>query len=175
MAWNKSACSVLVGKPVLGPPRCTLMMISGSSSITARPIASPLSAMPGPLVVVTAMAPPKDCADRGTYGGDFVFGLERADAEFLELAQFVQDVAGRRDRVAAEEQFLAAQFRGRHQSPGQRLVAHDVAVRARRQLGRRRRGNCWRRLRSSRRSSSRLAGPARWPGRCRACCRTSRG
>ena len=50
---------VLVGNPVLGPPRCTLMMIIGSSSITPRPIASPLSAMPGPLEVVMAMAPPK--------------------------------------------------------------------------------------------------------------------
>ena len=33
-------------------------MTIGSSVITARPIASPLSAMPGPLVAVTAMAPP---------------------------------------------------------------------------------------------------------------------
>jgi hypothetical protein len=33
---------------------------SGSSAITARPIASPLSAMPGPLEAVTPMAPPKD-------------------------------------------------------------------------------------------------------------------
>jgi hypothetical protein len=58
MAWNRSACSVLVGKPVLGPPRCTLMMISGSSVITARPMPSALSAMPGPLEVVIAIAPP---------------------------------------------------------------------------------------------------------------------
>jgi hypothetical protein len=33
---------------------------SGSSAITARPIASPLSAMPGPLEAVTPMAPPKE-------------------------------------------------------------------------------------------------------------------
>ena len=59
MAWNKSACSVLVGRPVVGPPRCTLMMISGSSVITARPMPSPLSAMPGPLEAVTAIAPAK--------------------------------------------------------------------------------------------------------------------
>src|SRR5213083_3709655 len=32
---------------------------SGSSAVTARPIASPLSAMPGPLDPVTPMAPPK--------------------------------------------------------------------------------------------------------------------
>ena len=72
----------------------------------------------------------------GTHGGDFVFRLECADTELLELAQFVQDVTGRSDRVTAQEQFLAAQFRRRHQPPGQRLIAHDVVVRARRQLGR---------------------------------------
>ena len=47
------------GKPVEGPPRWTLMMIIGSSVITARPIASPLSAIPGPLEAVTAISPAK--------------------------------------------------------------------------------------------------------------------
>ncbi len=59
IACNKSACSVLVGRPVLGPPRCTSMMTTGSSVITARPIASDLRQMPGPLVPVTPSAPPK--------------------------------------------------------------------------------------------------------------------
>ena len=57
-AWNRSACSTFVGKPVHGPPRCTLMMIIGNSVITARPSASDLSAIPGPLVAVTAISPP---------------------------------------------------------------------------------------------------------------------
>lgn len=35
-------------------------MTSGSSTITASPIASPLSAIPGPLLPVTPIAPPKD-------------------------------------------------------------------------------------------------------------------
>ena len=57
-ACSRSACSVLVGRPVDGPPRCTSMTISGSSVITARPIASDFSEMPGPEVVVTPSAPP---------------------------------------------------------------------------------------------------------------------
>ena len=47
IACSKSACSVLVGKPVLGPPRCTSIMTSGSSVITARPIASDFEANAG--------------------------------------------------------------------------------------------------------------------------------
>ena len=46
--------------PVLGPARWTLISNSGNSVITARPTASAFSDMPGPLVPVTAMAPPND-------------------------------------------------------------------------------------------------------------------
>ena len=59
-AISKSACSVLVGMPVDGPARCTSMTISGSSRDTARPMVSALRAMPGPEVLVTPSAPPKD-------------------------------------------------------------------------------------------------------------------
>ncbi len=59
IAISRSACSVLVGRPVDGPPRCTSTMTSGSSSDTASPIVSDFSASPGPDVVVTASAPPK--------------------------------------------------------------------------------------------------------------------
>ncbi len=52
------------------------------------------------------------------------------------LGQLVQNVAGRRDRIGPVEQILAAQSTGRDQSPGQRLVAHDVAIRSRLQLRR---------------------------------------
>ena len=58
-AWKRSACSVFVGRPVEGPPRCTLMMTSGSSVITARPMASCLRATPGPDVPVSPMWPVK--------------------------------------------------------------------------------------------------------------------
>ncbi len=56
---SRSACSVLVGRPVDGPPRWTSMITSGSSRLTARPMASALRARPGPLVVVTPRCPPK--------------------------------------------------------------------------------------------------------------------
>ena len=59
MAWSRSACSVLVGRPVDGPPRWMSMISSGSSRLMARPIISDLRSMPGPEVVVTPRAPPK--------------------------------------------------------------------------------------------------------------------
>ena len=49
----------MVGSPVDGPPRWMSQITRGSSSETASPIVSPLSAMPGPEDVVTASAPPK--------------------------------------------------------------------------------------------------------------------
>ncbi len=57
-ACSRSACSVLVGSPVEGPPRCTSTTSNGNSVITASPSASDLSEMPGPDVVVTPSAPP---------------------------------------------------------------------------------------------------------------------
>ena len=59
-AWNRSACSVLVGRPVEGPPRWMFAITTGSSVITARPIASLFSATPGPLVPVSPSEPPYD-------------------------------------------------------------------------------------------------------------------
>ncbi len=58
IACSRSACSVLVGSPVDGPPRCTSMTTSGSSIITPSPMVSDFSAMPGPEVEVTPSAPP---------------------------------------------------------------------------------------------------------------------
>ena len=58
IACSRSDCSVFVGSPVEGPPRCTSTTSSGSSVITARPIVSHFSATPGPDVVVTPSAPP---------------------------------------------------------------------------------------------------------------------
>src|SRR5260370_33337983 len=55
-ACHRSACSVLVGTPVDGPPRWMSQMTSGISTATARPAASVLSAMPGP--DVSGMATP---------------------------------------------------------------------------------------------------------------------
>ena len=60
IACSRSACSVLVGMPVDGPARCTFTTTSGSSTATARPIASCFSAKPGPEVPVTPIEPPND-------------------------------------------------------------------------------------------------------------------
>src|SRR5262249_395293 len=59
-AGNKSACSVFVGKPVLGPHRCTSITMSGNSVIPARPTASDIWHKPGPLVATAATAPPNE-------------------------------------------------------------------------------------------------------------------
>ncbi len=59
IAWSRSACSVLVGRPVEGPPRWMSTISSGSSSETASPMVSDFRATPGPDVVVTASEPPK--------------------------------------------------------------------------------------------------------------------
>src|SRR3954451_1094205 len=58
IACSRSACSVLVGRPVEGPPRWMSTTSSGNSNDTARPIVSDFSATPGPDVVVTASDPP---------------------------------------------------------------------------------------------------------------------
>src|SRR6267378_4217722 len=56
-ACKRSACSVLVGNPVDGPPRWMSQMTNGISTATASPIASVFRAIPGPEVVVIASAP----------------------------------------------------------------------------------------------------------------------
>ena len=43
--------------PVEGPPRCTSTIISGISAMTAQPMPSVFSEMPGPLEPVTATRP----------------------------------------------------------------------------------------------------------------------
>ena len=48
--------------------------------------------------------------DRRTHRRDLVFGLEGPDAEFLQPAQFVEDVTGRRDRVRAQNTSLPLNF-----------------------------------------------------------------
>ena len=76
-------------------------------------------------------------AQRRTDAGDLVFGLEGRDAERLVLAQLVQDVAGRRDRVRAEEHRQPGDLPRGHDPVGDRGVAGDLAVVARGQRRRR--------------------------------------
>src|SRR5512138_1390112 len=56
-ACIKSDCSVFVGNPVEGPPRCTSTTTNGSSALTAKPRPSLLSDKPGPEVDDTPRHP----------------------------------------------------------------------------------------------------------------------
>ena len=58
MRLSRSACSVLVGQPGGRAAALDVDDHSGSSRLTARPMVSPLSARPGPLVVVQPEVPP---------------------------------------------------------------------------------------------------------------------
>ncbi len=92
-------------------------------------MASPFSAMPGPLEAVTPIAPPK--ARR-----DLVLGLEGADPPALVHGQLFENAAGRRDGIGAEDEGDPGTLRGGEQPPGQRPVACHAAVEPRRHLGR---------------------------------------
>ena len=58
ITFSRSPCSGLVGIPVAGPARWMSRMTSGSSSVTASPIVSCLSTIPGPLDVEIPSEPP---------------------------------------------------------------------------------------------------------------------
>ena len=83
-----------------GPPRCTLMTIIGSSVITARPMRFALERDARPAAGRDRHRPGERGADRRGHRRDFVLGLEREHVEILVLGQLVQNVAGRRDRIA---------------------------------------------------------------------------
>ena len=130
-----SDCSVLVGRPVEGPPRW--MSTEDQGQLGDGGQAEGLSLQrhtrarcagdrdgPGP-------AGTDGCAD----GRDLVFGLEGDDVVVLVLGQVMQDVAGGRDGVRALEERLTCQVRRCHKAQGQGLVARDVAVGAWLELG----------------------------------------
>ena len=137
IASSRSDCSVLVGRPVDGPPRCTSMRSSGSSRLTARPSAFALEVDARPARGGDAELARERRADRDADGGDLVFGLQRAHAEVLVARQLVEDVGRRRDRVRRVEDRQVGVLRRREQPVRDRGVAADVAVTARRQRGRR--------------------------------------
>ncbi len=66
--------------------------------------------------------------ERRADAGDLVLGLDRRHAEGLVLAELVEDVGGRGDRVAPQEHGQAGLHPAGHQAVGQRQVAGDVAV-----------------------------------------------
>ena len=105
IACSRSACSVLVGRPVDGPPRWMSTMSSGSSSETASPIVSDFSATPGPggrghrrARRRTPRPAPRRCPAISSSA------WKVRTPKFLCLRQLVQDVRGRGDRVRAQEQ-----------------------------------------------------------------------
>jgi hypothetical protein len=57
IAASRSDCSTLVGRPVLGPPRCTSTTTSGISAMIESPRNSVFNANPGPDVIVNATFP----------------------------------------------------------------------------------------------------------------------
>ena len=134
IACSRSACSVLVGRPVEGPPRWTSTMTSGSSSETASPIVSDFRATPGAGRRGDADGAAEARAEGDADAGDLVLGLQRRDAVPLERGEGVQDVGGRGDRVRAEHERQAGAVGGGDQAQGERGVAGDVAVGARRHL-----------------------------------------
>ncbi len=83
MAWRRSACSVLVGRPVEGPPRCTSTMTRGSSRLMARPDRLGLEVEPGAAGGGDPERPAEGGAEGGADAGDLVLGLEGPDAELL--------------------------------------------------------------------------------------------
>ena len=108
------------------------MTSSGSSVITARPMVSDFSAMPGPEVVVTPSEPPNDAPSAAPMPAISSSAWNVVTPNALVLAQLVEDVGGRRDRVGAEEQRQPRLHAAGDQAVGQRQVAGDVAVGARR-------------------------------------------
>ena len=67
-------------------------------------------------------------ADGGAYAGDFVFGLYHFHAEVLAFGQFVQNVAGRGDGVAAQEEGASRFFGGGDEPQCRGAVAVDVGI-----------------------------------------------
>ena len=70
----------------------------------------------------------KCSTDSRANAGYFVFHLASLHAEVLALGEFVKNVGGRGDRVAAEEQWAAALFRSHNEAPSGGFVAIDVGV-----------------------------------------------
>ncbi len=104
------------------------MMTMGSSMLRARPIVSPLSAIPGPEVVVNDRLPPKAAPRAAPAPAISSSAWKVRRAEVFLTAEFVEDVRRRSDRIAAEEDGQATEFPGGDDAPGGCGVAGDVGV-----------------------------------------------
>ena len=111
-------------------------MTRGSSRLMAKPDGLGLEVEARTTGGGDAERPPEGGAEGGTDAGDLVFGLEGADAELLAPAELVQDVRGRGDRVAAQEEREPGQAGRRDEAPGQGRVPGDLDVLAGLEAGR---------------------------------------
>ena len=146
-----------------GPPRCTSITTTGSSAITARPIASDFDDRPGPLVAVTPRPPPKAAPTAAPIAATSSSAWNVRTPKRFSSAKSVQHVGGRRDRVGGVQQRQAGRARRRDQAQGQRLVAGDAAVAAWRQRRPRHAHAGPAAPRWFRRSGSRPGGRGGWP------------
>src|ERR1700727_1009824 len=104
MRWLRLLCSVLVGIPVDGPVRAHSITTTGISSTPARPIASVISAWPGPDVAVIARTPVKAAPSTLLIAAHLVAGLPPAPAVFRKILPHpLEHVGCRRDRIARHE------------------------------------------------------------------------
>ena len=170
---SRSACSVLVGSPVDGPPRCTSTIDQRQLQRDRQPDRLRLERDAGTGRGGHPEAAAVGRAERRGDPGDLVLGLEGADAEVLQRRQLVQDVRRRRDRVRPQEQRQPGPLGRRDQPVGERLVAADRAVPARRQRRRLHLVVAPRSPRWSRRTTSRPPARPGSPAGSPACCRTS--
>ncbi len=136
IACSRSACSVLVGRPVDGPPRWMSMISKGQLEADGQAHHLRLQVDARSRGRGDAERTAEGGAQGGADTGDLVLGLEGPHAELLVLGQLVEDVRGRGDRVGAEEQREAAPQRRGHQAPGRGRVPGDVGVLARLEDGR---------------------------------------
>ena len=128
IACSRSACSVLVGIPVDGPARCTSTTISGSSSETASPIVSALSARPGPDVEVTASEPPYAAPSAAPTAAISSSAWKVRTPNRLCLLSSCRMSEAGVIGYEPEEQRQPGPLRGGDQAVGQREVPGDVAV-----------------------------------------------
>ncbi len=93
---------------------------------------SDFSEIPGPDVVVMPSAPPNEAPSAAPMPAISSSAWKVRTPKRLVAGQLVQDVGRRGDRVRAEEDRQARALPGGDEPEGQRLVAGDVAVAARR-------------------------------------------
>ena len=78
----------------------------------------------------TSQVSRKGSTDSGTYAGNLVLGLDGHDVHIFACSQFVQDVGGRRDGIATQEEVLAGLLGCGDQSPCGGLVTGNRRITA---------------------------------------------